>query len=101
MRQILPNSLPQLNAWVYASTGADAANLGLERRAQSWDGLTTLTFYPPGWPTAPSAGQYDINFRYQHARLLEALNESAGQLGLTWFREVVDETLVTADKTWK
>lgn len=101
LRQYMPVAIPQLNAWVYAGPGSDAANVGLERRAQSWDGLTTITFYPPGWPTAPSVGQYEINVRFQRARLLEAVNESAGQLGLTWFREVVDETLVTAQNVWR
>lgn len=101
LRQFFPNDIAQLNAWVYAGAGADGANVGLERRVQSWAASTaTATFYPPGWPTAPSAGIYEWNIRFQRSRLLEAINDAVGQLGLTWFREVVDQSLVTLDHTW-
>jgi hypothetical protein len=102
LRQYMPNDVGQLNAWVYAGADSDPANVGLERRASSWTALNnTLTFYSPGWPVAPIAGQFEINFRFPRSRLLEAINSGVGELGLTWYREVTDETVVTADRTWR
>lgn len=100
LKQYMPLAIAQLNAWVYACPGADAANVGKELRASSWDGNTQLNFYVP-WATNPTTGPYDIHFRFQRARILEAINDGVGQLGLSWYREAQDESLLTATNTWR
>jgi hypothetical protein len=95
-----PQSITQFNGWVYAAGDVDAANKGLERRGQSWNPDGTLNLYPPGFPASVSGGEYEIHMRYPRARLTEALNTAIGQLGLNWFREWQDDSLVTRANTW-
>lgn len=102
LRQNFPNNIPQLNAWFYGPAGVDPANVGAERRARSWtQSNATVTFFDPGWPTAPLIGPYECHIRYQRSRLAEAINDGVGQLGLTWYRETIDESLVTAKDKWQ
>lgn len=94
--------------WVYGSTTADPANIGVTRRATVWNSAsnqTSLTF-AVSWPgiitASGSSGApvYDIYLRTERSRLLEAINSAVGQLGLWWYREFVDTSITTAAQTW-
>jgi hypothetical protein len=100
--QYFPQLLPQFNGWVYCTEASpDAANRGLERRGQEWTPTTTtLQLYPPGFPGPISGGEYELSMRFPHKRKIAALNSAIGQLGLTWYRQFVDETIVTQPSTW-
>lgn len=97
----------QFMPWVYGSTTADAANIGVTRRATMWNaatGQTALTF-PVAWPAPITQGSgtqtvYDIFLRNSRDRLLEAINSAVGQLGLWWYREFIDTSITTAQQTW-
>lgn len=93
----------QFNGWVYCNESSpDVGNRTLERRAQSWDpSSATLQLYPPGFPQPIRSGDYEIGMRFQRARKLAAINSAVGQLGLTWYRQFVDETIVTQQATWQ
>lgn len=98
---------PHFNAWVYGvttasadATPADASNRGVERRAASWDAANTrLTLYAP-MPAAMTTGNYEIYQRTPRERKLAALNDAVRQLDSTWYREVVDTSLVTSQNQW-
>lgn len=100
--QYFPQPLGQFNGWVYCTQASpDARNRGYERRGQQWTpGGSVLQLYPPGFPQPISGGEYEINMRFPRRRKMAALNSAIGQLGLTWFRQIVDETLVTQPQTW-
>ena len=55
---------------------------------------------PPGFPGPITGGEYEISMRYPRHRKMAALNSAISQLGLTWFRQIVDETLTTKANTW-
>jgi hypothetical protein len=97
-----PQSLNQFNGWVYCTeASADAQNRGLERRGQQWTPSTgTLQLYTPGFPQSITSGEYEIGMRFPRKRKMAALNSAISQLGLTWFRKIVDETLSTQSETW-
>lgn len=100
--QYFPQPLGQFNGWVYCTQDSpDAQNVGLERRGQQWlPGASTLQLYPPGFPQPITSGEYEISMRFPRLRKMAALNSAVSQLGLTWYRQVVDETLVTLPETW-
>jgi len=102
LTQYFPQVLNQFNGWVYCTQSSpDAQNQGLERRGQQWTPSTsTLQLYAPGFPQAVSAGQYEVNMRFSRRRKMAALNSAISQLGLTWFRKIVDEKLITQPETW-
>ena len=102
LQQYFPQDIAQLFAWVSAVPGADAQNVGLEFRASSWTFSNfTLTLFAPGYPTNISGGPYEIHMRYQRSLILEMINDAVGQLGLTWYRETRDDTLVTVQPGWR
>lgn len=102
LAQQYPRDVPQLNVWVYGRAGADAANVGLERRASSWDiDTNTLTLYSPGFPAAITAGTYEIHLRQRRKRKLESINAAARQLHLYWYRPFIDESIITTVNTWQ
>lgn len=87
--------------WVYGTSTADTSNRQVERRAMSWDGVSTLTFWQGDpWPTAITTGSYEVHLRFPASRKLEAINECVGQLSLLWFREFVDTSITTQPQTW-
>jgi hypothetical protein len=103
------NTTSFLNVWVYGVaaaldglTPADQNNRGVERRAKSWSiDSHTLSFYT-AWPSAPTAGTYEIHQRSQRSRKLEALNDAVRQLNLAWYRRAQDEvTLTTVQNQWR
>jgi hypothetical protein len=96
-----PQQLNQFNGWVYCASSQDAQNYGLERRGQQWTVDGTLGLYSPGFPAPITGGEYEIHMRYPRARLVEALNSGIGQLGLTWYRDWMDESIVTQQSTWR
>lgn len=92
----------QFNAWVSGVPGADAANVGFEARATSWTvDNATLTLYTPGFPVAVTGGPYEVHIRFPRSDILEAINDAVGQLGMTWYREVKDESLVSVQQQWR
>jgi len=97
-----PQVLNQFNGWVYCTQSSpDAQNRGLEMRGQQWTPSSgTLQLYTPGFPQPVSGGQYEISMRFPRRRKMAALNSAIGQLGLTWFRKIVDEKLITQSETW-
>ena len=102
-----PRDFAQLHAWVYgSSTVAETGNRGVERRASTWTLSTSTLGFPSGnpWPTAPGntlvGGGYDLHLWLQHARLLEAINEAAGEAGCYWMRPVIDVSLTTVASQW-
>ena len=102
LQQYFPQPLTQFNGWVYCTqASSDAQNRGLERRGQQWNPSgSILQLYPPGFPQPISQGEYEIHMRFPHSRKVAALNSAISQLGLTWFRQIVDETLSTQSQTW-
>ena len=102
LQQYFPQPLSQFNGWVYCTEGSpDASNRGLERRGQQWQpSASVLMLYPPGFPGPITGGEYEISMRYPRHRKMAALNSAISQLGLTWFRQIVDETLTTKANTW-
>lgn len=100
--QYFPQPLSQFNGWVYCTQSSpDAGNRGLERRGQQWNPQgSVLLMYPPGFPAPISSGEYEIHMRFPHSRKVAALNSAISQLGLTWFRQIVDETVTTQNSTW-
>jgi len=101
LNQYFPRDITQLNAWVYCLNG-DLTNALQERRAMSWLAATsTLYLYPPGFPGTISGGNYEFHLRYPREDILEAINDGVGQLGLSWYREVKDETLLSAQQQWR
>ena len=100
--QYFPQTLTQFNGWVYGTeTVPNAQNRGLERRGQQWTPSTgTLQLYTPGFPQSITSGEYEIHMRFPRRRKIAALNSAVGQLGLTWFRQIVDQTLLTQSQTW-
>lgn len=99
--QYFPQQISQFNGWVYCASSVDASNYGIERRGQQWTQDGTLGLYAPGFPAPITGGDYEIHMRYPRARLVEALNSAIGQLGLTWYRDWMDESIVTQQSTWK
>jgi hypothetical protein len=100
--QYFPQTLTQFNGWVYGTeTVPNAQNQGVERRAQAWSPQnSTLQLYSPGFPGTIQGGTYEIHMRFARSRKLAAINSAIGQLGLTWYRKIIDETLVTQPSTW-
>ena len=100
--QFFPQPLQQFNGWVYCTDASpDAQNAGLERRGQQWQPLASvLQLYPPGFPQPITSGEYEISMRFSRHRKMAALNSAIAQLGLTWYRQIVDETLTTQPSTW-
>ena len=102
LRQHFPQPLTQFNGWVYCTQSSpDAANRGIERRGQQWQpSASVLSLYPPGFPGPITGGEYEISMRYPRHRKMAAINSAISQLGLMWFREVVDETVLTMVNHW-
>jgi hypothetical protein len=102
LQAYFPQPLQQFNGWVYCTQGSpDAQNRGLERRGQQWTPSgSVLQLYPPGFPQPITSGEYELSMRFQRHRKMAALNSAIGQLGLTWYRQIVDETLLTQPSTW-
>ena|SRR5215472_3902987 len=102
LQQYFPVPISQFNGWVYCTQGSpDAQNRGIERRGAQWTPSTsTLQFYPPGFPQPISGGEYEVSMRFPRKRKMAAINSAISQLGLTWFRKIVDETLETQAQTW-
>lgn len=104
LQEYLPHDIPakQLNCWVYGCQDVVADNRGIERRGKEWDVDTfTLTFYN-AWPAAvTTAGTYEVRRHHQRSRATRALNSAIAQLGLYWYREVIDTSLTTAAETWQ
>jgi hypothetical protein len=100
--QYFPQPLSQFNGWVYCTEASpDAQNAGVERRGQQWlPTASVLQLYPPGFPQPVTGGEYEIRMRYPRSRVIAAVNSAVSQLGLTWFRKIVDETLSTLPQTW-
>lgn len=100
--QYFPQPITQFNGWVYCTQASpDAGNRGIERRGQQWNPQgSLLQMYPPGFPNPVTGGEYEISMRFPRKRKMAALNSAVSQLGLTWFRQIVDETLVTQPETW-
>jgi len=99
--QYFPLPLQQFNGWVYANQSSpNALNRGLERRGKAWDGVSTLTLYT-GFPQPITGGDYELHMRFPHARKLAAINSAVSQLGLTWYRQIVDESIITEQATWQ
>lgn len=99
--QYFPIPLQQFNGWVYCNANSpDAANRGLERRAMNWDGTSSLQLYT-GFPAPITSGDYELHMRFPHARKIAAINSAVSQLGLTWYRQIVDESIVTEQATWQ
>jgi hypothetical protein len=99
--QYFPQQITQFNGWVYCAGTVDAQNTGLEVRGQQWDPVaSTLQLYAPGFPAPITGGEYEINLRYPRSRLTEALNSGIGQLGLSWYRDWMDESLTTLPQQW-
>lgn len=98
---------PQLNCWVYgvalgASQATPVGNQGVERRGLSWNATTQqLTLAAPGFPSAPSGGQYELHFKHRRSVKMKAINACLRMLDLYWYRPVRDETLTTAINTWR
>lgn len=103
LNQFWPADIAQSNVYVYGAENVVPANSGFERRARSWAAATsTLTLHPPGFPAAIDArGVYEIHTRSPRERKVRALNEAVGQLFLSWYREFIDETLVTVNNQWR
>lgn len=95
-----PQQIQQFNGWVYCAGSVDGPNMGLERRGQQWTTDGTLQLYPPGFPAPITGGEYEIHMRYPRARLVEALNAAIGQLGLNWFRNWQDDSIITQANRW-
>jgi hypothetical protein len=99
--QYFPQPLQQFNGWIYCNQNSpNVLNRGLERRAQSWDGTSQVLLYT-GFPQPVTAGDYELHLRHQHSRKIAAINSAVGQLGLTWYRQIVDETITTQQATWR
>lgn len=100
--QYFPQPLGQFNGWVYCTEASlDAQNAGLERRGKQWDpSASVLQLYPPGFPQPVTTGEYEIHMRFPHERKLAAINSGVSQLGLTWYRQIVDESVTTEASTW-
>lgn len=100
--QYFPQPLTQFNGWVYGTDDVPtAANRGVERRGQQWiPDSNILLLYPPGFPGPIQGGEYEISMRYPRHRKMAALNSAIGQLGLLWYRQIVDETIVTTSNAW-
>lgn len=98
----LPSDVSQLNAWVYCS-GGTAANVGKETRAKSWTVSTsTLSLYSSGFPQATASNDtFELHLRTSRTRKLAAINSGIAKLGLLWYREVIDESLTTAQNQWQ
>lgn len=87
--------------YCYAESVGAAANVGLERRALSWDGTDLVVLYS-GFPVSPStSGTYEFHGRWPRARKLEYINQAVGELGLYWWRPVIDESLTTITNQWR
>lgn len=98
--QYFPQPLQQFNGWIYCNQNSpNTTNRGLERRAKSWDGINTVLLYT-GFPSPVTGGDYELHLRHPHSRKIAAINSAIGQLGLTWYRQIVDETIVTQQSTW-
>jgi len=100
--QYFPQPLTQFNGWVYGTDSVPtAANRGIERRGKQWiPDNNILLLYPPGFPGPIQGGEYEISMRYPRHRKMAALNSAISQLGLLWYRQIVDETLVTEVNRW-
>jgi hypothetical protein len=100
--QYFPQPLTQFNGWVYGTDEVPtAANRGIERRGRQWiPDNNILILYPPGFPGPVEGGEYEIGMRYPRHRKMAALNSAISQLGLLWYRQIVDETQRTAANTW-
>lgn len=101
--QYFPQPIQQFNGWVYCTQSSpDAQNRGLERRGAQWTPqASALQLYPPGFPQPVHSGEYEISMRFPRRRKMAAINSAISQLGLTWYRQFVDETIVTQQSTWK
>lgn len=100
--QYFPQPINQFNGWVYCTEASpDAQNRGLERRGQQWTPqASVLQLYAPGFPQPITSGEYEISMRFARRRKMAALNSAIAQLGLVWYRQIVDETVTTAPSTW-
>lgn len=102
LNQWLPNDLLQFSPWVYGSNTAVAANRGIQRRARSWTASTSTMVFPYAWPTTiTAAGEYEvIRHLLDRTRFKGAINAAVSKLGLIWWRDIVDESLLTQAQTW-
>lgn len=100
-----PADITPLNAWFYGPLAlvTDTVNRGLEPRASTWTASTSTFTFPSGfvWATAPTNSElYDCHLKYEHTRLLAAINDGIGELGLMCARPVIDTSLTTAANTF-
>lgn len=102
---ILPTSqgsaTAALGAWVYGTSTADASNVGITRRAQSYNSLNTTLTFLTAWPAAPTTGTYELHRRFARDRKLAALNAAVHQLGCYWARLLKDASITTVVNTWR
>lgn len=98
LRQYL-QTLTQANLWVYGGSTVDVPNRGQQRRAAAYTRESNTVSFEASWPNAITLGTYEIHPRYDRTLILEWLNDAVGQLGIYWFREVRDQSLLTADLT--
>lgn len=98
--QFFPKSISgPMGHWIYCSAGT---NVGQEVRAWMYNTTgKTWTLNQPGFTGAPVAtDEFEVHARTRRARKLEALNDAIGQLGLLWFREFYDTSLITQQNVW-
>jgi hypothetical protein len=91
-----------MNYWIYGTPTADTGNAGFERRAASFDTTSggRIILYAPGFPVAINGvGVYEIHPRIQRERKGKAINAAVGQLGLIYWRDFMDNSIVTAQPT--
>lgn len=103
LNQYIPADHNQAYIWVYGAENVVAANSGVERRGRAWNhNNNTLTLFSPGFPAAVTAeGVYEIHTRLRRERYREALNQAIMSLQLSWFRPIIDESIVTVVNNWE
>jgi hypothetical protein len=101
-----PGDIDNFHAWFYGPSAlTDTSNRTLERRARSWNASTTTFTFATGsaWgQTVDAVGDvYDVHTKYPYSRLLQAINDGVGMLGMSWWRPVIDTTILTVANTWR
>ena len=102
LAQYLPADHQQLYCWVYGAEGVPAGNAGYQRRARDWNhSASTLTIHTPFPQPVVAQGVYEIHLRLRRDRYVEALNQAIMQLQLSWYRPVIDESIMTQVNHWE
>jgi len=96
LQNYAPQSIQQCAFWAYgASSALGTSNVGVIRRAASYDAPSAkLTFAVP-WPAAIVGGAYHIHMRMAPDRKIAAINAAVRLLPRGWPRNVVDEVSLT------